>query len=125
MSLRLLIIDDNRDSADTLALLLQRVGFEVRVAYEGQQAIEAARSFKPDVFIVDLAMPIMDGFQLATRLRAMPDFAHALFVALSGLSDQTHLDEASKAQFDEYIVKPPEMPLLLAILSEATERIGK
>jgi CheY-like chemotaxis protein len=125
MALRLLIVDDNRDSADTFAVLLQHQGFDVRVAYEGQQAIEAARSFQPDVFIVDLVMPVLDGFQLAKRLRAMPEFEHSVFVALSGYSDQPHFDEASKAQFDEYLVKPPEMSLLLAILSEVTERVGK
>ena len=125
MSLRLLIVDDNSDSADTLALILQHRGFDVRVAYQGQKAIEVARSFRPNVFIVDLAMPILDGFRLAERLRAMPELEHALFVALSGYSDQNHLDEASKAQFDEYLFKPPKMDLLLAILTEVNERVGK
>jgi len=125
MSLRLLIVDDNRDSADSLALLLRSLGHEVCVAYDGQQAIDAAISFHPNVLIVDLAMPVLDGFTVAKRLRAVPEFADAVFVALSGHSDQPYFDEASKAQFDEYVVKPPQMSLLSAILSEVSERVGK
>jgi CheY-like chemotaxis protein len=125
MALRLLIVDDFRESADTLAALLELKGYDVRAVYAGHQAVEAAVSFHPDVFIVDLAMPILDGFQVATQLRSMPDFKGALFVALSGYSDQSHLDEASKAQFDEYLIKPPEINVLLSILSEASGRMGK
>jgi CheY-like chemotaxis protein len=125
MALRLLIVDDNRDNADSLDSLLRREGFDVRVAYEGQQAINAALSFHPDVLIVDLAMPIMDGFQVVKQLRAMPEFEHSIFIALSAYSDQPHLDEASKVEFDEYLFKPPKMGPLLAILSEVTERVGK
>jgi DNA-binding response OmpR family regulator len=125
MSLRLLIVDDNRDSADTLALLLKSQGFDVCVAYEGEQAIQAALTFRPDVLIVDLVMPSLDGFQVAKKLRAMPAFEKSVFVALSGCSDQPHFDEASEAQFDEYVVKPPKLSLLLAILSEVSERAEK
>jgi CheY-like chemotaxis protein len=125
MALRLLIVDDNRDSADSLALLLQFEGHETRVAYDGKQAIEAALSFCPDVLIVDLMMPILDGFQVANQLRAMPEFEHAHFVALSGYGEQTDLDEASTAQFDDYLHKPTNMGLLLAILSEVSKQIGK
>ena len=125
MTLRLLIVDDNRDSADTLGLLLKHEGFDVQVAYDGQQAMDLALSFRPEVLIVDLVMPVLDGFQLARQLRAMPEFENSVFVALSGYSDQTHLDEASKAQFDEYVFKPPKLSLLLAILSEASQRVEK
>ncbi len=69
-------------------------------------------------------MPVLDGFQVARRLRAIPEFEHAMFVALSGYSDQSHFDEASQAQFDEYLVKPPDLRLLLAILSEASPQPG-
>ena len=72
MALRLLIVDDHSDSADTLALLLRHHGFDVQVAYEGQKAIEVARSFRPDVFIVDLAMPVLDGFRLAEPCERCP-----------------------------------------------------
>ena len=125
MALRLLIVDDNRDSADSLASLLRHFGYEVWVAYGGPEAILAVQSFHPDVFVVDLAMPFVDGFQVARQLRAIPEFERSLFVALSGHSEQTYMDEASKAQFDEYLFKPPKIDLLLAILEEAPQRMGQ
>jgi hypothetical protein len=70
-------------------------------------------------------MPILDGFEVAKQLRAMPEFEHSHFVALSGYSEPTHLDEASKVQFDEYLLKPLKMGLLLAILSEVSKHTGK
>jgi CheY-like chemotaxis protein len=122
MGLRLLIVDDSRDVVETLSLLLKHEGFEVQVAYDGQQAIEVALAFHPDVFILDLGMPILDGFQVAKQLRAMPEFEHSTFVALTGHSEQVDLDDASKAQFDEYVLKPPKMSLLLTILSEVSSK---
>ncbi len=121
MTLRLLVVDDHRDVVDGLKLLLEHAGFEVKPAYSGQQAIEAAQSFHPDVFILDLGMPGMDGFQVATQLRATPEFANKVFVALSGYAEQDRLDEAAQARFDEYLVKPPSMETLLAILAEVSE----
>jgi CheY-like chemotaxis protein len=124
MALRLLIADDCRDVVEALSLLLQHEGFEVQVAYDGQQAIKAALAFHPDVFVLDLGMPGLDGFQVAKQLRAMPELEHSTFVALTGHSEQADLDDASKAQFDEYVLKPPNMSLLLAILSEASQHAG-
>jgi CheY-like chemotaxis protein len=122
MALRLLIADDNRDIVEGLSLLLKHEGFEVQVAYDGQQAIQTALAFCPDVLILDLGMPILDGFQVAKQLRAMPEFQHATFVALTGYSEQEDLDDASKAQFDEYVIKPPNMNLLLTILSDVSSK---
>ena len=121
MTLRLLVVDDHRDVVDGLMLLLEHAGFEVKPAYSGQQAIEAAQSFHPDVLILDLGMPGVDGFQVAIQLRATPEFANKVFVALSGYAEQERLDEAAQARFDEYLVKPPSMETLLAILAEVSE----
>jgi CheY-like chemotaxis protein len=121
MSLRLLVVDDIPDSADSLAVLLRLEGFEVRTAYDGRQAIETAVQFHPNVLVVDLVMPVVDGFEVARRLRAMPEFEHAHFIAFSGLAEQSHLDEASRVQFDEYVLKPPDLKVFKAILSEIAE----
>ncbi len=123
-NVRLLIADDNRDEADVLSLALRREGFEVQVAHDGEQAITMALQFKPDVLFLDIAMPILDGFQVAQRLRAMPDFTNKVFVALTGFSDQEHLDQASSAEFDEYLVKPFKLDRLMTILAEASGCIG-
>jgi two-component system CheB/CheR fusion protein len=125
MALRLLVADDNQDTANTLASLLTREGFEVRAAYDGRTALETAMSFRPDVLILDIRMPSIDGLQLAHRLRGMPEFQGKLFIAHSGFSEQDDLDQASRADFDEYLVKPLAWTTLMTILNEASERLGK
>lgn len=123
MPLRLLLVDDEPRIVDNQAILLQRKGFEVQVAYDGPQAVEAALSFDPDVFILDLGMPNVDGFQLASQLRSTIDCSGKLFIALSGYSDQKHLDRASQSGFDEYLVKPCNLGMLLTILSDVSRQI--
>jgi CheY-like chemotaxis protein len=118
MTLRVLIADDNRDMANSLAVLLRREGFTVQAVYDGEQVLQAAPAFNPDAFILDIYMPVLDGLQTATRLRATPEFADKVFIALTAYSDQNLLDEASRAQFDEYLVKPFKWDTLLVILSE-------
>src|ERR1700722_15325752 len=106
MGLRALVADDNHDSADSLANLLRHDGFDVRVAYDGRTALELAMSFRPDVLVLDIRMPGIDGLQLAHRLRRLPEFKDKMFVAHSGYAEQEDLDQASRADFDEYLVKP-------------------
>ena len=125
MGLRLLIADDNQDTANTLAGLLTHAGFEVQVAFDGRAALETAMSFRPDVLILDIRMPSIDGLQLAHRLRRMPEFKGKLFIAHSGCSQQDDLDKASRADFDEYLVKPIQLNTLMTILKEASDRLGK
>lgn len=118
MALRVLVADDNKDLADSLSMLLRREGFEVQAAYGGQQAIDAASNFHPDVLILDMVMPGTDGVQVANQLRPLPEFATKLFIALSGYSEQKLLDRASTARFDEYLIKPFKREMLMDILSE-------
>jgi len=113
-----LIVDDDRDAANTLAALLQLQGFIAHVAYDGNEAIAKAIACNPDAFILDLEMPRLDGFQLANRLRAMPRFKSKRYIALTGFSDQEHLDQASKMEFDDYLVKPCKLDVLMGILRE-------
>ena len=118
MSLRLLVVDDNADAAESLGKLLTANGFEVAVAHSGVVALDLATTFNPDVFILDLSMPGMDGYQVARTLRTMPEFAQKHYVALTAHSDQGHMDGATQARFDDYLVKPCKLPLLLKILTE-------
>jgi len=119
MGLRVLIVDDNSDAAESLGRLLNTLGFATAVAHEGEAGLELANTFSPDVFILDLSMPGMDGYELARRLRAQPRFSQKHYVALTAHSDQWHMDVATTAKFDDYLVKPCKLPLLLKILSEA------
>ena len=115
---KILIADDEQDAANTLAALLKLEKHDVRVAYDGQSAYDIAIEFLPDILILDLMMPNLNGFQVAERLRAMSAFNDKLFVAISALSHQRALDQASKAQFDEYLVKPCKIRVLLDVLRE-------
>jgi len=118
MGARLLIVDDNADAAESLGKLLGAHGFSTAVAHGGEAGIELAITFNPDVFILDLSMPGMDGYELARRLRAMPEYAHKHYVALTAHGDQSHMDGATNAKFDDYLVKPCKLALLLKILAE-------
>jgi CheY-like chemotaxis protein len=115
---RLLIADDQHDSAETLAMLLRSRSFQVEVAFDGRQAVDAAISFNPDALILDLNMPGLNGFQVAHCLRAFPQFSDKQFIALTAYSDQRNMDAASKVEFDDYLTKPCKLDLLMKILAE-------
>ena len=105
-TLRVLIVDDHRDGADALGLLVEELGNQAHVTYGGRQALDVATAFRPDLMLVDLGMPDMDGCGLVMRFRQMPAFAHTKIVAITGLKDDEHKALAMKAGFDTVLVKP-------------------
>jgi two-component system CheB/CheR fusion protein len=113
---RVLIVDDNVDAAMALAALLRQDGHTVAVAHSGQSGLEAAHTFRPDVALLDLGMPGMNGFEVAQRLKALgrPDL---LLMAISGYSAEETRRRAREAQFDEYFVKPLDTQALAEALS--------
>ncbi|MGZ5199065.1 MAG: hybrid sensor histidine kinase/response regulator [Telluria sp.] len=114
--LRILVVDDNKDAAQTLQLFLEAAGHKVCVAYRATDAIEAARGFRPGVCLLDIGLPDFDGNELARRLRAMPEAAGATLVALTGYGRQQDRDASSAAGFDHYLVKPVNTVQLTQIL---------
>jgi CheY-like chemotaxis protein len=114
--LRILVVDDNRDAADSTGMLLLLWGHKSRVAYDGPSALTAAREFRPDVCLLDLGMPGMSGYQLAERLRQEPDLAGAVLVALTGFDREGDRESVQAAGFDDHLVKPVEMSGLRDIL---------
>lgn len=104
--LRILIVDDNQDGADALGLLVEALGNEAHVTYGGTQALDVASAFFPDLILVDLLMPDMNGCEFATRLRQNSSFAHTRMVAVTGLKDEGHKTLALKSGFDALVVKP-------------------
>src|SRR5690349_16148930 len=86
-ALRILVVDDNEDGADTLSPLVKLWGAKVLVAYDGVSGLTLARTFRPDVILLDLAMPGVDGYQLARQLRKDPDLKGAVLIALTGYAD--------------------------------------
>src|ERR1700682_343474 len=99
-TLRVLVVDDNRDGADALGLLIEELGNHVHVTYGGAQALDVATAFRPDLLLVDLVMPEMDGCALVSRLRRIPAFAQTKIVAFTGQKGQEHQSLAMKAGFD-------------------------
>ena len=114
---RILIVDDNRDAADSLGLLLRLDGHEVREANNGPKAIVVASEFHPDLIFLDIGMPGMDGYQVATRLRANPDLDDVRVIALSGYGTDLDRARSRAAGFDDHLVKPAEIGLVESILA--------
>lgn len=118
--LRILIVDDNEDAANMMAMLLSRFGHEVRVAHNGMQALEEGDELLPHVVLMDLGMPVMDGYVACTRMRGTPWGASALLVALSGWGQAEDRLRSSEAGFDHHLVKPIAAADLHSIVAEAT-----
>ena len=114
---RVLVVDDNEDSALSLSLLLQARGHDVRVAHDGPSAIAIAHDSRPDVVLLDLGLPGMDGCEVARRLRGQPATQLALLVAVTGHAHDEARVKVRAAGFDHHLVKPVALPELLAVIS--------
>ena len=104
--LRVLVVDDNVNTAAIFTYLFQSWGHEVRAVYDGPSALQVAEEFRPDAVLLDIGLPRMDGFTVAKRLRTMPDFHRMLIVASSGYSGEDDRLHASEVGIDLYLVKP-------------------
>jgi len=122
---RILVVDDLHASAETLMTLLEMEGFEVRVAHEGQAALEIAREFKPNVVLLDIGLPGMNGFEVAHGLRQQPESQDALLIALTGYGEAESRSRSAQAGFDFHMVKPADVNLLLAMLADPDEARSK
>ncbi|HEX2140245.1 MAG TPA: response regulator, partial [Woeseiaceae bacterium] len=103
---RILVVDDNRDSTASLAMLLEMAGNTVREAYDGPEAIEAAREFRPDVLLLDIGLPTLDGYEVCRRIREEPWGREVLIAALSGWGQPEDRRKSQAAGFDRHMVKP-------------------
>lgn len=113
---RVLVVDDNRDSAESMASLLSLMGHEARAAFDGPTALAQAQALKPDIALVDLAMPTMDGYELCRRLREAPELQAMKVVAVTGYGQIDDRERTQAAGFDEHIVKPVEFQALKSLL---------
>ena len=117
--LRVLVVDDNLDAAHTLNLFLAAAGHRVEIAYNGFDALEVAKVFAPQVCLLDIGLPDMDGNELARRLRGLPQTAGAVLVAATGYGRQQDREAARTAGFDHYMVKPVNTVQLSELLGRA------
>jgi CheY-like chemotaxis protein len=114
--LRVLVVDDCRDTTDSTAELVGLWGHDVRRAYGGADALEAAAEYRPDVLLVELAMPGVDGYEVVRRARSLPGLRGALLIAVTGYMGTGHRQRAAAAGFDFYVVKPMDPNTLEALL---------
>jgi CheY-like chemotaxis protein len=116
---RILVVDDNVDSADSLCLLLTACGHHVTKAYNGLGGLAAAEQSPPDLAILDLGLPDIDGFELASRLHSAPRTVHTVLVALSGWGQEVDRQRSAAAGFAHHLIKPAEPGTVLDLIREA------
>jgi CheY-like chemotaxis protein len=117
-SRRILVVDDNRDAAESLAMMLQLLGHEVRSAHDGVEAVEAHAEFRPDVVLLDIGMPRMNGYEAARHIRKQPRGDQVVLIALTGWGQEADKKQAMEAGFDLHLTKPVDPTLLVKRLAE-------
>ena len=115
---RILVVDDNRDSADSLAMLLELSGNETQTAHDGAEAVAAAASFRPSVVLLDLGLPTMDGYEAARKIRQQPWGAGMVLIALTGWGQDEHRRNSKAAGFNGHLVKPLDLTALTKMLAD-------
>ena len=116
---RILVVDDNTDAADSTAMVLKLEGHEVKVACDGPTALQCATDFRPDVILLDIGLPDMDGYEIARRFRAIPSFTDTLLIAVSGYAGDEHRERARQAGFNHYLVKPASLTRLNRLIASS------
>jgi CheY-like chemotaxis protein len=113
---RILVVDDNRDGAELLEEVFRALGHATRLAYDGPAALQLARDFRPHIAFLDIGLPVMDGYELARRLRGVPGLVDVRLVAVTGFGQDTDRGRAREAGFDEHLVKPVEIDELRRLM---------
>jgi two-component system, chemotaxis family, CheB/CheR fusion protein len=119
---RILVVDDNVDAADTLAMLLKFVGHDVKVVHDGAAALKVTEQFHPQVVLLDIGMPRMDGYEVARRMRQQPGMDKAILMALTGYGQDEDRRRAWEAGFDHHLTKPVSPVVLCELLAHSTGR---
>jgi CheY-like chemotaxis protein len=113
---RILVVDDNIDAATTLATLLKFLGADVQLAHDGPAALTGIEKYRPDVILLDIGMPGMDGFEVAKRIRQQPEFNHVTLIALTGWGQEDDRRRTLEAGFDHHLIKPADIVALQGLL---------
>jgi two-component system CheB/CheR fusion protein len=113
---RVLVVDDNRDQAESLGMLLEIFGHQVRIAFDGNQALEIAQDFKPQMVLLDIGLPGMSGYELARRIREVPALEKTVLVAQTGWGEEADRQRSAEAGIDRHLVKPVDIQVVEEIL---------
>ncbi|MFL5521843.1 MAG: ATP-binding protein [Gemmatimonadales bacterium] len=119
---RILVVDDGEDQARSLGMLLELMGHRVRVALDGPSALRAAEDFQPEVALIDIGLPGINGYEVARRIRANPRLGDILLIAQTGWGQEEDRQRSHAAGFDEHLVKPVDLEDLTALIDRATLR---
>ncbi len=117
-SLRVLIVDDNKDLANSLGTLLRLWGYDQRAAYDGRSGLEEARQYHPDCILVDISMPVMDGYTMARQIRMDPGLEGTKLVAQTAYADDESLERLRELGFDDHLAKPADLTRLREMLED-------
>jgi CheY-like chemotaxis protein len=120
--LRVLVVDDNADTAESLELLLRNAGHDVRTAHDGPTALEAALVYRPNLVLLDIGLPGLDGYEVAKRLRQQPVLLNITLVALTGYAQESDRQRAQQAGFDHHLTKPARLEQMQKILASVSKK---
>jgi CheY-like chemotaxis protein len=114
--MKVLVVDDNRDAAISLSMLVEMLGHDVRTAHDGVEAVDMAGEFYPDLVLLDLGMPRMDGYEACRRMREQPGGADMTVIAVTGWGQEEDRRKSQLAGFDRHLVKPVAPTVIAGIL---------
>jgi PAS domain S-box-containing protein len=123
-SLRILVVDDNRDGADSLSMMLKMMGNDTRTAYDGEEAVAVAVEFQPDVILLDIGLPKLTGYEACRQIRNQPGGKELVIIAQTGWGQEEDRQRTHEAGFDHHMVKPVDPQALMNLLSELQEAKG-
>ena len=113
---RFLVVDDNRDAAESMSMLLEMWGHEAAYAYDGPSALETAEQWQPEAVFLDIGLPGMDGYEVAERLRELPQAKGAILIAITGYGQEDDRRRSQRAGIDHHLVKPVAPDALRSLL---------
>ena len=122
---RILIVDDNRDGADSLTTMLRLQGHETRTAYDGEQGVAEAEAYRPEIVLLDIGLPKMNGYDVCRTIRARPWGKSILMLALTGWGQDDDRRKSSEAGFDRHLVKPVDPKLLIELLADSKKKMSQ
>jgi len=123
-AVRALVVDDNADAAELVVEILRAMGHDARAATDGRSALEVAAALHPDLALLDIGLPVMDGYELAAHMRRLPGLSSMRLVAITGYGQDSDRLRSREAGFDAHLVKPVSIHALAQVIADLSPRAG-